>query len=367
MKKILIIEDDPQVRDNIQDVLSLEEFCTITATNGLEGLALAKEEHPDVIICDITMPKLSGYDVLKALRQDEETEIIPFIFLSGKADRMDFRQGIVLGADDYLTKPFTPTELRQAIMTRLEKQAQLEHQAQRQLGELRQSIALSLPQELKAPLVGIMNGVRLLRNCYDPIDQTEAMALLDIIERSGSRLQQLIQNFITYADLELIAANQDSLAALQTGRAQCFPMATIQTIAHQKAEQYQREADLHLMVQDAWAKISEVRLRKAIAEVIDNAFKFSLPGSPVKITSSLKDGSFHLFVIDNGRGMTVEQIAAVGAYMQFQRKLYEQQGSGLGLAIAKRTFELFGGELAIESFPGRQTIVRMSVPAVPHP
>lgn len=367
MKKILVIEDDPLVRDNIQDILSLEEFCTITAANGSEGLTLAKEEHPDIIICDIMMPELSGYDVLSALRQDIATETIPFIFLTAKVERTDLRQGMTLGADDYLTKPFTPAELRQAIVTRLEKQAHLEQQTQRQLGELRQSIAHLLPHELNTPLVGIINGVQLLRHCYDPVDQAEAMELLDCVERSGRRLYEMTQNFITYADLELIAANLEEVAALRNGFAKCFPSSMIQAVAIQKAEKNSREADLQLDLQDALVNISESRFKKAVEEVIDNAFKFSSPGSSVRLISSLSNGLFHLFVIDHGRGLEAEQIAKMGAYMQFQRKIYEQQGSGLGLAIAKRTVELYGGELTIESFPERQTIVRLTVPASPNP
>ncbi len=367
MKKILVIEDDPQVRDNIEDILNLEDFCTITAADGLEGLNRARAERPDVIICDVMMPEMNGYEVLKALRQDAETETIPFIFLTAKADRTDLRQGMILGADDYLTKPFTPTELREAIAVRLEKQAQLEQQTQRQLGELRQNIAHSLPHELNTPLVGIMNGVKLLRHCYDPIDQAEALELLDIVERSGKRLYEMIQNFITYADLELMAANPEAVATLKKECPPCFPLALIQGVATQIAEKHQREADLQVEVQDVVVKISDSRYRKVLEEVIDNAFKFSTSGSKVRLTSSLKGNFFNLFVIDRGRGMTAEQIANVGAYMQFQRKMYEQQGAGLGLAIAKRTVELYGGELAIESFPGRQTIIRISVPVVPEP
>ncbi|HEY9657248.1 MAG TPA: ATP-binding protein, partial [Allocoleopsis sp.] len=97
-----------------------------------------------------------------------------------------------------------------------------------------------------------------------------------------------------------------------------------------------------------------------------NAFKFSLPGTPVQIVSSMSKTEFHLFVIDQGQGLTQEQIASIGGYMQFQRQFYEQQGSGLGLSIAKRIIELQGGELAIESFPGKQTIVRISLPRISH-
>lgn len=367
MKKILVIEDDPQVRDNIQDILSLECFCTITAENGLEGLSLAKEEHPDVIICDIMMPEMNGYDVLTALRQDIETEAIPFIFLTAMADKPDQRLGMELGADDYLTKPFTPTELQQAISTRLTKQANLEQQTQRTLEELRQNIAHSLPHELNTPMMGILNGTKLLRHCYSPIEQAEAMELLDIVERSGKRLYQLIQNFITYVDLELLASNPEEVRALQTKEQGFSPLLLIKVIAMQEAEQHERPADLHLEIQDACIKISQPRFQKAISAVINNAFKFSTPGSAVRLTSSVKDGYFHLFIIDKGRGMTAEQIAKVGAYMQFQRKIYEQQGAGLGLTIAKRTVELYGGELVIESFPGQQTIVRITIPTIDQP
>ncbi|MGJ3246547.1 MAG: putative bifunctional diguanylate cyclase/phosphodiesterase [Elainellaceae cyanobacterium] len=123
MAKILVIEDREAIRDNIQEVLEFENFETIVAENGRIGVALAKEHSPDLIVCDVMMPELDGYGVLTALRQDESTARIPFIFLTAKADRSALRQGMDLGADDYLTKPFTTPELLRAISVRLDKQA----------------------------------------------------------------------------------------------------------------------------------------------------------------------------------------------------------------------------------------------------
>ncbi|MBN3926895.1 response regulator [Nostoc sp. NMS4] len=120
-KKILVIEDEIQICANIQQILSFSDFNTITANNGLEGLQLAKTEKPDLICCDVMMPGLDGYSVLTALRQDPLTESIPVIFLTAKVDRGDFRQGMELGADDYLTKPFSMEELLKAIKARLER------------------------------------------------------------------------------------------------------------------------------------------------------------------------------------------------------------------------------------------------------
>lgn len=123
MSKILIIEDEEQVRENIQQILELEGFTVLAAENGLIGVELAKKNCPDLIICDIVMPELDGYAVLAELQMDAATNTIPVIFLSAKADRTDLRLGMELGADDYLTKPFTPPELIKAIAIRLKKRS----------------------------------------------------------------------------------------------------------------------------------------------------------------------------------------------------------------------------------------------------
>ncbi|WP_138505126.1 EAL domain-containing response regulator [Nostoc sp. PA-18-2419] len=125
MPKILIIEDEESVRENILDLLEAEDFETLGAANGKIGVHLAISEVPDLILCDMMMPELDGYGVLTALRQDAMTATIPFIFLTAKSAKSDFRRGMDMGADDYITKPFTRTELLSAIMNRLEKHTTL--------------------------------------------------------------------------------------------------------------------------------------------------------------------------------------------------------------------------------------------------
>ncbi len=123
MKKILLIEDNPDVRENTSEILSLANYEVVTAENGKIGVELAQKEKPDLIICDIMMPELDGYGVLHILSKKPETAIIPFIFLTAKTEKLDLRKGMNLGADDYLTKPFDDTELLNAIETRLRKSA----------------------------------------------------------------------------------------------------------------------------------------------------------------------------------------------------------------------------------------------------
>lgn len=121
MKKILIIEDDTALRENTAEMLELLNYKTITAANGNSGIKLALQEQPDLIICDIMMPEIDGYGVLKALSLDTKTSKIPFIFLSAKTSYKEIRKGMDLGADDYLTKPFEEEELKNAVASRIAK------------------------------------------------------------------------------------------------------------------------------------------------------------------------------------------------------------------------------------------------------
>jgi len=121
MKKVILIEDDPILRENTAELLELSGYEVQTAADGKKGVVAVKEYLPDVVVCDIMMPELDGYGVLKTLSQDEKTKGIPFIFLSAKTERKDVRKGMELGADDYLTKPFEELELIGAIESRLAK------------------------------------------------------------------------------------------------------------------------------------------------------------------------------------------------------------------------------------------------------
>jgi Response regulator containing a CheY-like receiver domain and an HTH DNA-binding domain len=124
MKRILVIEDEPEMRRNLATILRLEQFHPIAAENGRIGVELASSENPDLILCDVMMPELDGYGVLQALRENSRTVAIPFIFLTAKGEKPDIRAGMNLGADDYLTKPVPKVELLEAIRTRLQRAEQ---------------------------------------------------------------------------------------------------------------------------------------------------------------------------------------------------------------------------------------------------
>lgn len=125
MKKILIIEDNREVRENLSEILELDGYHTLQAGNGKSGVNMAIEHSPDLILCDVMMPELDGYGVLKIINRNQSLQHIPFMFLTAKSEKQDFRKGMGLGADDYITKPFDDVELLQSIEIRLKKSEEL--------------------------------------------------------------------------------------------------------------------------------------------------------------------------------------------------------------------------------------------------
>lgn len=359
---ILVIEDEIGIREGIVEILEYEAMRVAAAADGDSGIQLAREFIPDLIICDISMPGKSGYDVLLELQGDPATANIPFIFLTALADRSALRYGMELGADDYLTKPFVAEELITAVNTRLQKKARLVQEYSAQADELRQTLLLTLPHELRTPLVGIIGGAEMLLMDQDMLDADHIMRMADMILRSGKRLHRLIENYLLLAQLEIFHYDPERLEGLR-GAMTNTPGLIIRDVARVKAGLVERDVDLNLRLQDGVVRIADENLKKIVEELVDNAFKFSSPGSAVTVAAESQNDTFTLTVTDHGRGMTGEQIKKVGAFVQFGRELYEQQGSGLGLMIVRRLVELHDGELVIESQPEQGTTVRVHLPA----
>ena len=362
MKKVLVIDDTKEVRNIISESLSYHGFDPIVAEDGLAGIQLAQEHRPDLIICDVKMPNIDGYATLNALRQNELTATIPFIFLSGADEKTNIRRGMELGADDYLTKPFTQKELVATVSARLEKQADIRRQTDKKLNELRGNITLALPHELRTPLNGIIGLAQIIVEDHATSSREEILESATYIHQSAMRLHRLIENFLVYSQIELLASEDKTLETKSWAKitvGQVLPQA-----ARDVASLCNRASDLELNVPPALIAIPSDNLKKITSELLDNAFKFSLPGTPVQVTSEVVNQRILIRITNTGPGMTAEQIARIGPHLQFERKTNEQQGSGLGLFIAKRLTELLGGQFSLVSVPGQQTTATVSFPAV---
>jgi two-component system, sensor histidine kinase and response regulator len=361
MKRILVIDDETWLREMVHMALEQKGYEVLEAENGATGIEAARTALPDLILCDVNMEKVDGYLTLSSLRKEPATASVPFILMTGLADHAGMRHGMELGADDYLPKPFSIEALYAAVDTRLKKAQAVREEAEKKLSDLRDNISLMLPHELRTPLNGILAYGEILSAEAATLPPEEVAEMGHVIHESGRRLERLIENFLIYAQIELLGTDSQKLIALR-GKHTKSPAQLIQQQARTQAHQANRDADLSLSLQDDTIAISEDYLAKIVDEVVQNAFKFSEAGSPVTVTLAPAGASMALTVGDRGRGFSTEHITRVGAYMQFDRKLHEQQGIGLGLSIAKRLTELHDGTLSIDSRKDTSTMVTVKLP-----
>lgn len=361
MQKILVIEDTPDVRNLITDTLQINGFETVVAEDGEAGIQAAVNQLPDLILCDVQMPRKDGFEVLADLRARPATATIPFVFLTGQADKFHVRQGMNLGADDFLAKPFMLGELMAAVNARLQKHKVITQVSDKKLTQLRDSISLSLPHELMTPLNGIIGFSSVLISDGASLPSTEVAEFAQHIHESAQRLQRVIENFLLYSQIELTAADPQKLAALR--ETDPVPVKDfLESAAQRKAASSKREGDLEIDLAEGCLRINYPKLEKIVGELMDNAFKFSDAGKKVRIEGKPGPANYHLRVIDHGRGLTGEQIANLGAHMQFERRFYEQQGLGLGFAIARRLTEVHGGSIHVRSVPNEATTIEVILP-----
>ena len=360
-KRILIADDEDDLREMIVEILVAEGYEVLEASNGEEAVSIARRSHPALILCDIQMPVLSGFETLERLRKDPGTAAIPFVFLTGQSDRQHMRVGMELGADDYITKPVSADELLNAVQTRFDKVALVQNQTEEKLRELRASISMALPHELRTPLNAILGFAEIIGTDATSLPPDQVSEMAGMIHTSAKRLHRVLENFLLYAQVELLSSDVVKVGQMRLQRTDDIQL-LLEAASDQAANRAARKNDLRLDVAPAAAAIGSQDFMKVISEVLDNGFKFSQPGTTVEVSGRQEGPSYVIRITDHGRGMTAEQIARIGAYVQFDRRLQEQQGAGLGLSIAMRLVELYGGTTGLQSEPSRSTTVTLTLP-----
>jgi two-component system sensor histidine kinase/response regulator len=342
--RVLIIEDDPNWRTWLESHMEAAGHLVQSAADGESGLAVAARFRPELILCDVEMPRLDGYGVLRAVRQRVELEATPFVFLTSRTARADLRQGMSLGADDYLTKPFSREELLAAITGVMLKRAPLEERLRRYHEEYRRELAAPWAHELLTPLHGILGIAALLESAPASVSEAELRELARAITESARRQQALARKLVHYFQLERLkeCGWSDPAAAVEAAGG-------VEDEVLGVADRAGRKTDLRMTCARAAVRISPQWLRAVTAELAENAFKFSPPGTPVVVSAGPVDGLYRLTILDQGPGMAAVERASIAAFRQFGRQRQEQQGLGLGLAIARNVARLHGGSLLLEA------------------
>ncbi len=344
---ILIIEDETAVRQSLQELLELNEHTVSAAADGIEGIALA-QRRPDVILCDIAMPGMDGYGVINALKKIPQCRDIPFIFLTARTSREEQRLGMSHGADDYITKPFTEQELIDAIAARLRRQRPIRAHLEKLVGQHQIEINARWSHELLSPLNGIIGGLELIEAEADHIEPTRLREFLWLIRQGANRQHALSRKLILHFKLERLKS------APSAGDERAEAAKAIWAGATRAAQEQDRSADLTVRCDAGGVLLAESFLTEAVAELAENALRFSTPGERVTVTGTRHATRYSIDIVDQGPGLSAEQIAAIGPFIQFERKRREQQGLGLGLAIAASVAAVAGGQLTLKSDPDRR-------------
>ncbi len=236
-----------------------------------------------------------------------------------------------------------------------------------QMDELRKSLSFIFPHELRTPLTVILGFSQFLAVRHpDRWPEPEMMqGIHEAMYESALRMEHLIENYLVYVQLQLKkhAPEKEQQGIWQSDRP-LWTESLITSVALSKAEKGGRTNDVKINISETEIRMSKKALQKIVEELLDNAFEFSEPGTPVHIMTHVNETQWTLTITDQGRGMTVDQIAKIEAFMQFDRQQYEQQGSGLGLIIARLLAQANHGELLVESIPEQGTTVRVKVPKV---
>jgi signal transduction histidine kinase len=360
-KRILCIEDDPQMRLIVGMALEGAGYEMEEAADGKQGLNRAMETAPDLILCDINMPGMNGFETLEELRKHKSTSYIPFIFMTGDSPRKYLRKGMNLGANDFIMKPIDMEDLIKAVQVRLQEVDRNKEERQKAVADLSESITRALPHELRTPMTGILGLAELLKIQANEMTPSDVKDLAELLYTSAVRMNQTLEKFWIHTQCLLLPNDNVKLSASRLIGTKNVDL-IIRRIAEELALAHKRSIDLTLDLAPLSIAISERYFEQVVSQIIENAFKFSTDGTSVSISTAIKNTVGLIFVKDRGRGMSEDQIQKIHAFMQFDRERHEQQGLGLGLMIAKRLLKIHDGKLEITSELGQGTTITITLP-----
>ncbi|MEQ8674199.1 MAG: ATP-binding protein [Aggregatilineales bacterium] len=368
MTKILVIEDEDQLRDEVAEWLTYEDFEVIIAKDGVEGANAAILHLPDVIICDIMMPRLDGNGVLLHVRANSLTQLIPFIFTTARVSHADIRSGMSLGADDYVTKPFTQKELLEAIQTQLDKRAVQKRELamevetwrqtveeQREQSHLRVKMVGMFAHDFRNPLATIMTSISIVRDYADRLDEQRRLIHLNRAEASVRQLLEMLDDMLLFAQTDSDSYSLQ-MELVDVGQFVRHIVDDFQ-ITHTETHKFLFENQFPLSI------MTDSRLlRQIVANLISNAVKFSPSGSTVHIALEQDSDQCVLTVQDHGIGIPEADQSHLFSAFQRGSNVKGIGGTGLGLAIVQQSSYLLGGYVQLESQIGVGTTVIVHIP-----
>jgi signal transduction histidine kinase len=358
---VLVVEDNPAMNNAICDILELNSYRVHSANNGQEALDYLQTERPDVILCDIMMPQMDGYTLLRHTRADERLRTLPFIFLTARSSEDDRRQAKTIGIEDYLVKPVDPEDLTIAVENALRRSRNLAIETQSQMDSLRNQIVRTLQHEFRTPLTFILGYAEYLAEIADDQIDLETLKLsTHAILEGGHRLQDLVEKFLLLADIQYrqhLPGREEHLSAHQMLKNAASNLTKAAT-----------EVSMEIIVEpapEADTIIGEISyLYKAVIHMVENSIQYRRPQSKyVWLSIATAENYIGLRVADDGKGISPATLQLLQRpFEQVKRNDRTVPGAGLSLALIQHIARLHGGYLEIESEEGKGSTFTLWLP-----
>jgi signal transduction histidine kinase len=358
---VLILDDDISLLESLTDYLEIAEFSVLTASNGIEGLARMKEQAPDIIVCDITMPEMDGYAFFEQVRDNRDWLSIPFVFLSAKGEPEDVQHGYAIGADIYLKKPFDPDELITILRSKLQRAKELDSVIKTKIEYKTTSSLATYDYELRAPLQLIQRYMRVFQERKAHIDPGELDEIAQVMRVSLSRLVKLFEDLTMFVYIQSGAAG----AEIQSQYQKINLSRDLQILMEEFRDRAsQRGVTLHQFLPDELLMRGHAHYtREVFMRLIDNAIKFGQSGGNVWIEAAMLPEKVRVSIRDDGMGISKDELSKLfSTFKGGDRIRIDLQGAGLGLAIAGKLVGLHGGEIKVESALGKGSTFEVLLP-----
>lgn len=366
---ILVVDDNPVLLSSIERLLRMEGYYVLLAQTGetaLSRLGMA-QPRPDLIISDIAMPGMDGFELFESVRQRSEWLDIPFLFLTARDQTEDLRRGYTLGADDYLVKPFDQERLLLVIESKLKRRAVLQEHLQMQqhaLDHVKRDLSMMVAHELRTPLVSISMVADILSQEIDEMGEAQRREMLDTMQGGSMRLFRLVEQMVMYVQLQSGALTQ----ALQQYVHPCAARDLILGGVERARRFAPRAHEVSVCTEDDSLGLvvqgDPGSLQHALAELVLNAVAFSPADRSVLVRGWARDNRLFVSVTDYGPGIPPDELPHVlRPYYQVNRRKYEQQGIGIGLTLVQGIVDAHGGTFSLRSVVGRGTQAVVMLPA----
>jgi len=362
---VLIVDDNHLIRSVIQKLFQCEHFDVQTATNGVEALSVLEHDSFDVIICDVMMPEMDGYEFFNSVRNNDLHAHIPFVFLTALDSHDELKKGWQSGCDGYFTKPFDPELLISTVKGKVSRSRNIKKSVDDNQDRFRKRVLHTLSHEFRTPLVAINTGTEIL---LDDIqlngedENSKSKRLLEAIHRGGLRLERLVNDFMLLQQIEAGIAHglfEKKSQPCSVNTVVSTFLSSIESLVSENGFRVQTS----ILCPDKKINIYEPQVVEALKRIADNAVKFSGANKMIEVAAYCTTEEVIISIADSGIGMDPSKIKnSIGAFTQVDRDKFEQQGSGLGLAIAHRYAEINKSQLEFLKREQGGAVVSLHIP-----